>query len=114
MAAIFEQDDVPQASQMLSSILEIFFLSMIGSILGTLMWFRVLERLPANSASSFFLLTPLMGIAFGSVIFGEPVTSGKILGIALISSAILLRVGDFRSHIKSVLRGCSRNTDEVS
>ena len=72
----------------------IVFLALIGSVLGTAAWFRILRELPANAASSFFLLTPLFGVLFGLAVFGEPIDGGKIVGVLVISASIALRARD--------------------
>ena len=73
----------------------IVFLACVGSVAGTLLWFFVLQSMSANAASSFFLLTPVFGIVLGKLIFGEPVTLSKSLGVIVISLAILLRLKGF-------------------
>ncbi len=83
----------------------ILFLSLIGSILGTLIWFRLLDRMPAGAASSFFLLTPIFGVFFGWVFFGEPVTTSKFVGVLIICSAITLRTGMFSPSTFFSIRG---------
>ena len=75
------------------SIHSILFLSLIGSILGTIIWFKLLNLMPAGAASSFFLVTPIFGIIFGWMFFNEPVTYAKIVGVLIVCSAILLRTG---------------------
>lgn len=86
-------EPIPQLTSLMDAGLQIVFLSLIGSIFGTFAWFKVLERLPANAASSFFLLTPIFGIFFGWAFFMEPITTAKVTGVLVISSAILIRAG---------------------
>lgn len=73
--------------------LHLVFLSGVGSILGTILWFRVLRAMPANAANSFFLLTPIFGVVLGHLIFSEPITVSKMIGVLVIFSAITLRLG---------------------
>ncbi|MDD7911165.1 DMT family transporter [Pseudovibrio exalbescens] len=67
------------------------FLAVIGSIVGTLIWFKILEKLPANTASGFFILTPVFGILLGRFVFGEEITTNKVVGVIIIGLAILLQ-----------------------
>ena len=67
------------------------YLVLIGSIAGTLIWYKVLEMFTAKGASMFFLFTPLFGLTIGWSLLGEPLTSLKIGGAILVGTAILLR-----------------------
>lgn len=100
LALIFEADRTPDARSLFASAPLLLFLAFIGSILGTFLWFRVLCNLAANAASSFFLLTPIFGIVLGGLVFGEPMTGTKMLGVAVISLAITLRLKQSRSSIQ--------------
>lgn len=71
---------------------ELAYLVFFGSILGTALWFRLLTILTANQAASFFLLTPIMGILMGSLIFDEPMTAAKLLGVTMLVSSIALKI----------------------
>jgi len=82
---------------LLQEAFSLFFLAFIGSILGTVLWFRVLRAMPANTANTFFLLTPIFGIIFGYLIFEEQITWSKVLGVLVICSAIGLRLNSIPS-----------------
>lgn len=71
---------------------ELAYLVFLGSIFGMALWFRLLSVLTANQAASFFLMTPIMGIGLGSLIFGEPLTVSKIVGVIVLMSSIGLKV----------------------
>lgn len=94
-ALFFEQNQIPNITALSMAIPELIFLAGVGSILGTFMWFNVLRSMTTNVASTFFLLTPIIGIFFGSIFFGESITYPKIIGTLLITLAILLRLKQF-------------------
>ena len=73
-------------------LLHLVYMVCIASILGTVLWFQVLNTYSANAASSFFLLTPIMGIVFGFIFFAEPITEGRIAGAAIITISIAVKV----------------------
>ena len=92
IATAFDGTHVPSFDALFQEAFSLFFLAGVGSILGTVLWFRVLRAMPANTANSFFLLTPIFGIIFGNMIFEEPITWSKVLGVFVICSAIGLRL----------------------
>jgi drug/metabolite transporter (DMT)-like permease len=69
------------------------FSGMIGSGLCYLMWFEVVRRLPASTASLGALSVPVVGIAASALILGERPTLPDLVGFALIfcaAAAVLL------------------------
>ena len=82
----------PSIAALAFAVPELAYLVFCGSILGTALWFRLLTVLTANQAASFFLLTPVMGILMGSVIFDEPMTAAKLLGVTILMSSIALKI----------------------
>jgi drug/metabolite transporter (DMT)-like permease len=71
---------------------ELGYLVLLGSVLGTALWFRLLSVLTANQAASFFLLTPVLGIALGWMMFAEPLTASKMIGLVVLLASISLKV----------------------
>ena len=71
----------------------LLFLILCGSIVGTVLWFNVLSTFSATGASAFFLLTPIFGIFGGNFIFGEVISTSKIIGAMIILFAISFRIG---------------------
>ncbi|MCL2872858.1 MAG: DMT family transporter [Betaproteobacteria bacterium] len=96
---------VPDGNALSQTALHLAFLAGVGSILGTVLWFRVLRAMPANAANSFFLLTPIFGVALGHLIFSEAITMSKIIGILVIFSAITLRLGGLPYFKKRARKG---------
>jgi drug/metabolite transporter (DMT)-like permease len=76
-----------------SSIAALAYLVLIGSILGTFIWYRVLSIYTAKSASLFFLFTPIFGVAIGWTVLGETMTLTQLFGVAVVCVSILLRSG---------------------
>ncbi|WP_026381628.1 DMT family transporter [Afifella pfennigii] len=83
---------MPSLASVVRAIPELAYLVLFGSILGTAIWFRLLTVLTANQAASFFLLTPIMGILLGSLVFGEPLTLAKLFGVLVLVTSIALKV----------------------
>jgi drug/metabolite transporter (DMT)-like permease len=76
-----------------SSLAALAYLVLIGSILGTYIWYRVLSIYAAKSASLFFLFTPIFGLAIGWTVLGETMTPAQLFGAAVVCVSILLRSG---------------------
>ena len=72
------------------------YLVLIGSVLGTYVWMKVLEFFTSKSASIFFLLTPIFGLAIGYLYLHEPLTGQKAAGAALVAGAILSNALNYR------------------
>ncbi|MHC3940769.1 DMT family transporter [Paenochrobactrum sp. BZR 201-1] len=100
-ALVFEPTAAPSLDVIIGITPQLAFLAIIGSILGMFLWFRVLSAMSANAASSFFLLTPVTGILFGALAFGESITISKIAGILVISFAIILRLKGILFFVRS-------------
>lgn len=75
------------------SLTALAYLIFIGSIVGTFVWYKVLETFTAKGASMFFLFTPIFGLAIGWMLLGEAMTFPKLLGAGVVSGSILLRYG---------------------
>ena len=55
-----------------------------------LVWFRLLTRYPASEMAAFTFWTPLVGLAGGALILGEPVSGALAGGAALVAVGIYL------------------------
>jgi drug/metabolite transporter (DMT)-like permease len=67
-----------------SAWLAIFYLAVVGSFLGALFWNVVLRRVePSRQANSIFL-QPLVGVALGAGLLGDPLTCWTAAGGALV------------------------------
>lgn len=85
-------EPTPGFSTESGSLFSVLFLVVFGSIIGTIVWFNLLFNMTMIGASSFFILTPMLGIVAGLVFFDEGLSVAKILGAAIISTAIFARV----------------------
>ena len=68
-----------------------FAYQVIGVVaIGFTVWFWVLSKYPASGVASYAFLTPLFGVVFGWLIFGEQLTPGLIIALALVGAGIWL------------------------
>src|SRR5207249_997532 len=70
------------------------FSGMIGSGIAYFLWFDIVRRLPAMTASLGVLATPVIGIIVSVLLLGERPTLADIIGFALMfaaSACVLLR-----------------------
>ena len=65
-----------------------------GTAIGYLIWFSVLERLPAGSAGLGMLLVPVFGVISSAILLDERPTPADLVGFALILAAALLALRD--------------------
>lgn len=61
-------------------------------IAGYLLWFRVVQVFPAMVASIGALVTPMIGVASGVIVLGEPFTWHEALALVLVLTAVALVV----------------------
>ncbi len=61
-----------------------------GLIAGYALWFKIIEILPVTTASIGALMIPVIGVASGALILGEPITWIEGLSLLLVLSAISL------------------------
>ena len=59
---------------------------------GTVLWLAALRHLPATNVAGFVFLQPLAGVLSGTLLFGERLTAGALLGAALIAAGVGLDV----------------------
>lgn len=65
-------------------------LAVLSTIVGFHIWNTALRSLPATSVASFIYLNPPMAALFGSLFFGEDVTSTFLLGSAVVLAGLWL------------------------
>jgi len=63
------------------------FSGLIGSALAYLLWFKIIGRLPAMTASLGILSVPIVGVVSTAIILGERPTVPDMIGFALIFAA---------------------------
>lgn len=74
----------------LGSILALLHQSVIVAAIGFLMWFRLLARYPASSVAAAGLLTPVLAIALGWAVLGDPVGPELLGAGALVIGGLVL------------------------
>jgi drug/metabolite transporter (DMT)-like permease len=64
--------------------LALVYLAAAGSFFGALIWNVVLRRVEASRSANFIFLQPLVGVALGAGVLGDPLTRWTAVGGALI------------------------------
>ncbi|NNN04790.1 MAG: EamA family transporter [Elusimicrobia bacterium] len=64
--------------------LALVYLAVAASFLGALIWNNVLSRVEASATANFIFLQPLVGVALGAGLLGDPLTRWTLAGGALI------------------------------
>jgi drug/metabolite transporter (DMT)-like permease len=65
----------------------ILFVGVIGVGLAHFLWWSIVGRLPATTASLGSLMTPVVGVGAAAILLGEQLTMPDVLGFALIFAA---------------------------
>ncbi|HPC01409.1 MAG TPA: DMT family transporter [Syntrophales bacterium] len=68
----------------------LFYSAVISQAVALLLWFYILQELPAGSASLGTLATPVIGTVAGAVQLGERPTGAELAGMALIVAGLAL------------------------
>jgi drug/metabolite transporter (DMT)-like permease len=66
------------------------YLILCGSVVGYLLWFRLLTTFGATAASAYHFLMPPLGMLFGWILLGEHVDARDLLGVAPVAAGIYL------------------------
>jgi drug/metabolite transporter (DMT)-like permease len=69
------------------TVLAVLFVGVLGVGLAHFLWWSIVGRLPATTASLGSLLTPVVGVGASAVLLGERLTASDIIGFALIFAA---------------------------
>ncbi len=72
------------------SIAAFLYQVLFPGILATVLWFTLVKRISAASASSYHFLNPIFGVAFAWALLGERLTATDAIGVALVAGGILL------------------------
>jgi drug/metabolite transporter (DMT)-like permease len=81
----------------MGAILALIFAGIIGSGISNFLWFDIVRRLPATTASLGILSSPVIGVIASMLMLGERPTLPDIVGFALMfaaSACVLLRPQD--------------------
>lgn len=68
----------------------IVYLGVVGSVLGFFLYFYVLKRIEATRAALITLITPVIALALGAILNGEPLRTEIWVGTAMIVCGLLL------------------------
>ena len=63
-----------------------------GTVFGFGLWARLLAHYSAATVAPFALLVPVVGMAAGAVVFGEPVRPVELAGCVLVMAGLILNV----------------------
>lgn len=88
IAALAEHFVMHQASA--AALWSMLFLIFAGLIAGYALWFKIVAIFPATVASIGALMIPIVGVASGALVLGEPVTWAEALALALVIAAVAL------------------------
>jgi drug/metabolite transporter (DMT)-like permease len=79
----------------LKSIWSIIYLGLIGSLLGFIAYFYVLQRLKASTVALITMITPVIAISLGSFLNNETISQSLVLGaFCIITGLALYQWGD--------------------
>ncbi|MBK0418864.1 DMT family transporter [Leucobacter sp. CSA1] len=81
------------------------YTTLIGTAVAYLLWFQVVQRLPASVAGLGTLLVPVFGMLSGVLLLGERPTLFDAAGFALILAAGVLALGGGASNAQRASRG---------
>jgi tRNA(Arg) A34 adenosine deaminase TadA len=88
IAAVSEPFVLHRAS--LEAALSGLYVLLVGMVMGYALWFRVVRAMPATVASIGAMMIPVIGVASGAILLGEPFGWREVLALALVLSAIAL------------------------
>jgi drug/metabolite transporter (DMT)-like permease len=68
----------------------LFYLTVLGSIVGYLLWQHLIREMGATAASAYHFLMPPLGVLFAWLLLGERVAPADVLGIVPVALGIYL------------------------
>jgi drug/metabolite transporter (DMT)-like permease len=87
VCTLLYQGHLELAGATAKSLLALLFSGVVGSGIAYGLWFAVVRRLPAGTASLGLLSVPVVGVVASMIILGEVPTAADIIGFALIFAA---------------------------
>ena len=66
------------------------YLTLCGSVVGYLLWFRLLTVFGASAASAYHFVMPPLGMLFGWILLGEHVDARDLMGVVPVAAGIYL------------------------
>ena len=83
--------DTPMISKLdLKIIGAVLYQSLVTATFGFVTWNTLLQKYGAVALHSFIFIMPISGVALGSLVLGEPITSKLLIALALIVAGILV------------------------
>ncbi|BAP45211.1 EamA family transporter [Pseudomonas sp. LJDD11] len=64
------------------------YLSLAGSLLGYVLWFRGVIRLPTVAVASLGLLSPLSAVLLGWALLGQSMTGSALIGLVIVLASV--------------------------
>jgi multidrug transporter EmrE-like cation transporter len=82
---------IPIAGFLLRTLCDVYVISTyVAALLASLAWMAAMTKFDISFAYPFMSLSFVLVLILGAVLFGEPVTTGKVAGMALIMAGIWL------------------------
>jgi drug/metabolite transporter (DMT)-like permease len=78
----------PAVAWDLAYVLELFYVGVVSTAFGWILWLAVLRRLTANAASFNMLAIPVVALTSSMLVFGEQLTGEEWIGIVLIGAGL--------------------------
>jgi drug/metabolite transporter (DMT)-like permease len=86
---------IPYESWSSKSILSVVYLGVIGSLVGFIAYFYVLQRLKASTVALITMMTPVIAISLGLILNNETISANLIIGaLAIIAGLAIYQWGD--------------------
>ena len=88
LAVVFEPD--PTVTWTTSLVASVLWLGLVGTALGNVAWFALLERYPASTVSTWAFLTPVVAVGASIAIFGERLGAFQLVGVAAVLGSVFV------------------------
>jgi probable blue pigment (indigoidine) exporter len=85
------------------AVLGLAYLSVLGSGLAYVLWFWGLSRVGPTSASIIGLVNPVVGVALGVAVLGEPFGTVHVVGMVLVLGSVLAGQAPVRAVVRRSL-----------
>jgi drug/metabolite transporter (DMT)-like permease len=97
----FALAELPSAQFTAPAIESVLGIALVSTVLATVIYFRILQNAGATQALTVTYLTPVFGVAWGSLLLGESVGLGIVGGVGTILIAVALVTYQPRSSVPS-------------
>ena len=88
----------------LPAVLALGYLTLAGSLLAYVVWFRGLTRMDAGAVAVVGLVNPVVGTVLGVLLLGEPFGPGHLAALLLVLGSVLLAQPAVRSSLRPTPR----------